>query len=238
MLRGLRRTARRALATVSAGTLKALQETTEPMRRRGRPLHPDVLTPAEWRVVEGVRHGLGNPAIARRLGVGIDAVKFHVSNALQKLALRDRRQLRLWRGARRAGAPTTRSRRSFDMTTAAFGTLAQIARGVADIRAAELWYRDVLGLPHLFTFDTMAFFDCGGVRLMLSQTPSGGESLLYFRVEHLHAHYDALLARGATPLSAPHRVHQHADGREEWLAFIEDNEGRPLGLAETLAPAA
>lgn len=208
------------------------------MRRRGRPLHPDLLTPAEWRVVDGVRHGLSNPAIARRLGVGIDAVKFHVSNALQKLALRDRRQLRLWRGVRRGGAQATTSMGSFDMTKSGFGALAQIARGVTDIRAAELWYRDVLGLSHLFTFGTLAFFDCGGVRLMLSQTPSSGESLLYFRVERLHAHYDALLARGATPLSAPHCVHRHADGHEEWLAFIEDNEGRPLGLAETLTPAA
>jgi DNA-binding CsgD family transcriptional regulator/catechol 2,3-dioxygenase-like lactoylglutathione lyase family enzyme len=187
------------------------------MRKRGRPVHPDLLTPAEWRVVDGVRHGLSNPAMARRLGVGIDAVKFHVSNALQKLGLRDRRQLRLWRGVR--------------------GALAQIARGVSDILAAERWYRDVLGLPHLFTFGTLAFFDCGGVRLMLSQTPSSGESLLYFRVERLHEHYDAVLARGAKPLGAPHRVHRHADGREEWLAFIEDNEGRPLGLAETLPPA-
>ena len=74
------------------------------MRRRGRPLHPDVLTPAEWRVVDSVRHGLSNPAIARRLDVGIDAVKFHVNNTLQKLALRDRRLLRLWRGVRRDSA--------------------------------------------------------------------------------------------------------------------------------------
>lgn len=207
------------------------------MRKRGRPVHPDVLTPAEWRVVDGVRHGLSNPAMARRLGVGIDAVKFHVSNALQKLGLRNRRQLRLWRGVRGVVAPIAPSRRSDDMPAHTLGPLAQIARGVSDIHAAELWYRDVLGLPHLFTFDTLAFFDCGGVRLMLSQTPSGGESLLYFRVERLHEHYDALLARGAKPLGAPHRVHRHADGREEWLAFIEDNEGRPLGLAETLQPA-
>lgn len=207
------------------------------MRKPGRPLHPDVLTPAEWRVVDGVRHGLSNPAIARRLGVSLDAVKFHVSNALQKLGMCDRRQLRLWRGMRRAITPVTAPMRSADMPTPAFGTLAQIARGVSDIRAAELWYRDVLGLPHLFTFDTLAFFDCGGVRLMLSQTPSKGESLLYFRVAHLQEHYDALLARGAKPISAPHRVHLHADGSEEWLAFIEAPDGQPLGLAETLPPA-
>ena len=50
---------------------------------RGRPPHDDVLTPAEWRVVEGVRHGMTNPEIARRQGVSLDAVKYHVANALQ-----------------------------------------------------------------------------------------------------------------------------------------------------------
>ncbi|MBB5713227.1 LuxR C-terminal-related transcriptional regulator [Sphingomonas aerophila] len=56
-------------------------------RSRGRTAHDDVLTPAEWRVVEAVRHGLTNAIIASRLGVSADAVKFHVANALQSSAL-------------------------------------------------------------------------------------------------------------------------------------------------------
>ena len=56
-------------------------------RSRGRPPHDDVLTPAKWRVTEAVRHGLANAAIAGRLGVSVDAVKFHVANVLQKLGL-------------------------------------------------------------------------------------------------------------------------------------------------------
>jgi DNA-binding NarL/FixJ family response regulator len=48
----------------------------------GRPPHEDVLTPAEWKVAESVRHGLTNRRIAERLGVSPDAVKFHVGNAL------------------------------------------------------------------------------------------------------------------------------------------------------------
>jgi DNA-binding NarL/FixJ family response regulator len=50
--------------------------------KRGRPRHPDLLTPAEWRVVDAVRHGMGTRQIARRRGVSPDAVKFHVANAL------------------------------------------------------------------------------------------------------------------------------------------------------------
>lgn len=115
-------------------------------------------------------------------------------------------------------------------TQTRLGPIGQIARTVRDSAAAETWYRDVLGLPHLFTFGTLAFFDCGGVRLMLSEGESSGDSLIYFRVDDLHATWDALQQRGAKGVSAPHRIHQHEDGSEEWMAFIEDNEGRPLGL--------
>ena len=62
--------------------------------RRGRPPHEDVLTPTEWRVVHAVQHGMSNRAIATRRGISIEAVKFHVSNALAKLDLADRRALR------------------------------------------------------------------------------------------------------------------------------------------------
>ena len=59
----------------------------------------------------------------------------------------------------------------------------QIARSVQDIKAATQWYKDVLGLPHLYSFGTLSFFDCGGVRLFLSQSETpAAESILYFRV--------------------------------------------------------
>ena len=74
------------------------------MPRRGRPPADDLLTPAEWRVADAVRHGLSNPQIARGQGVSVDAVKYHVGNALQKLGLADRRALRQWDGVPRRGA--------------------------------------------------------------------------------------------------------------------------------------
>ena len=65
--------------------------------RGGRPRHPDVLTPAEWRVLEALRDGGTNAAIAARLGLSPDTVKYHISNMLAKLELRDRRALAAWR---------------------------------------------------------------------------------------------------------------------------------------------
>jgi DNA-binding CsgD family transcriptional regulator len=73
-------------------------------RPRGRPPHADVLTPSEWRTVHAVQHGMSNAEIARRRGVSVDAVKFHVANALAKLGLRNRRELRAWFRAPAAGA--------------------------------------------------------------------------------------------------------------------------------------
>ena len=64
---------------------------------RGRPRHPDVLTPAEWRVLDELREGGTNAEIASRLSISGDAVKYHISNMLGKLELRDRRELADWR---------------------------------------------------------------------------------------------------------------------------------------------
>ncbi len=71
--------------------------------RGGRPRHPDVLTPAEWRVLEALREGGTNAEIGARLGISADAVKYHVSNMLGKLELRDRHALAAWRPEERRG---------------------------------------------------------------------------------------------------------------------------------------
>ena len=200
---------------------------------RGRPAHADILTPAEWRVVEAVRHGMTNPRIAARQGVSLDAVKYHVANALQKLGFSSRADLRRWDGVRRdsnlhltaidMNAPTT------------LGPIGQISRSVKDIKAAEAWYRDTLGLPHLFTFGNLAFFDCGGVRLFLSEGDGpAAESIIYFRVQDVRPACAALAAKGVEIINAPHMIRRHADGTEEWMAFFNDNEGRPLAIMSAI----
>lgn len=199
-------------------------------RRRGRPRHDDRLTPAEWRIVDAVRHGLGNREIARRRGISVDAVKYHVANAVAKLGLDGRAALRRWSGAPKGSALSFGEHRmnsSFAITG-----LGQVSRTVTDVAQSEAWYRDVLGLTHLYTFDTLAFFDCAGTRLMLSEaeTPQPAESILYLRVTDIGAAHEQLAARGVEFLGAPHKIHAHADGTEEWMAFFEDPEGRPLAI--------
>ena len=120
------------------------------------------------------------------------------------------------------------------MTKVALGPIGQIARSVSDIAVAEAWYRDVLGLPHLFTFGDLAFFDCNGTRLYLQQGEAKAESILYFRVADIHSALADLAEKGAKFVSAPHMVHRHADGREEWMAFFNDPDQRPLGLIMTI----
>lgn len=120
-----------------------------------------------------------------------------------------------------------------------FGALGQIARSVADIAAAERWYRDVLGLSHLYSFGQLAFFDCGGVRLMLSANDEGGApqaAILYFRVADIARSHEEMQAHGIAFLGAPHMIHRHADGTEEWMAFFADNEGRPLAIMSQVSP--
>ena len=204
---------------------------------RGRPRHPDVLTPGEWRVVDAVRHGLTNPDIARRLGVSLDAVKYHVANALHKLDLDGRAELRRWDGIRRDSALSKKETTMDQALT--LGAIGQIARTVADVAAARSWYADVLGLRHLYSFGNLAFFDCDGVRLFLSEGEAeAAASLLYFRVDDIRSAHAELRQRGVAFTHAPHMIHRHADGTEEWMAFFADNEGRPLALMSQVAAAA
>lgn len=205
---------------------------------RGRPPHPDILTPAEWRVVEGVRHGLTNPQIAKRLGHSTDAVKFHIANAMAKLGFTRRAQIRHWPGISRASA--LHAREPGMTEPVALGPIGQVSRHVSDIAAATVFYRDTLGLAFLYAFGNLAFFDCGGTRLFLSEGEgSQGDSVLYFRVPDIHAVHATLSERGATFIQAPHMIHRHEDGTEEWMAFFNDPDGRPLAImAQVLHKAA
>lgn len=199
------------------------------MSKRGRPAHDDLLTPAEWRIVEAVRHGMSNRDIASRRGISLDAVKFHVANALDKLGLKNRMALRHWHGIAKSSALYSKEIEMGDGLQ--LGPLGQISRKVKDINAARIWYGEVLGLKHLYSFGDLAFFDCGGMRLFLSQGDSGeGDSILYFRVPDIRSAHAGLAAKGVEFLQAPHMIHRHEDGTEEWMAFFKDNDGRPLAI--------
>ncbi len=203
-------------------------------RGRGRPRYDDILTPAEWRVVEAVRHGMTNRTIAAQRNISVDAVKYHVGNALQKIGLGSRAQLRRWNGVARASHLHQKEKPMQDQPLGAIG---QISRTVKDVEAATTWFKEVLGLKHLYSFGNLAFFDCSGIRLFLSQIEGGTphESIIYFKVGDIRTSHEALLARGAKFINAPHLIHRHEDGTEEWMAMMEDNEGRPLAIMSQVA---
>jgi DNA-binding CsgD family transcriptional regulator/catechol 2,3-dioxygenase-like lactoylglutathione lyase family enzyme len=206
-------------------------------RARGRPRHPDVLTPAEWRVANAVRHGMTNREISRRLRVSSDAVKYHIENILGKLSLAGRSELRRWSGE---PVDSALHRQGTAMTAdVKLGPIGQISRQVSDISAAVEWYKGVLGLPHLYTYGDLAFFDCGGTRLFLTSRKdegSAGQSVLYFSTPNITAAHERLVARGVTFRGAPHMIHRHDSGVEEWMAFFEDPDGQLLALMSQVRP--
>src|SRR5688572_10118445 len=99
--------------------------------------------------------------------------------------------------------------------------IGQIAINVHDIERATAFYRDVLGMNLLFQVPPkMSFFDCGGVRLMLS-LPEGEAydhpgSILYYKVDDIRATYESLKARGAAFEGEPHLIAKMPD-HELWM---------------------
>lgn len=181
----------------------------------GRPRHKGVLTATEWRVAEGVRHGLTNRQIAIRRSTSVDAVKFHVSNILGKLGFSSRKELRLWNGIEEESSMFAQSESDDPID----GAIEQIARTVSDLEASVVWFRDFLGLEHQFSAGGMAFLKCQGVRLMLTEGEAAEESLIYFRCNNIQSQHKRLLSSGVKIISAPHRIYTHEDGKEEWMFF-------------------
>ena len=146
---------------------------SNPVSRRGRPQYPDTLTPGEWGVLHLVRHGLTNRQIARMRQTTTDAVKFHVRNIRAKVGVGGRQQLRQWDGV---PARLRDKTKDVHMTTTQLGIekIAQISLSIKDVERTNTFYRDTLGLQHLFTFGNLSFFECGGVRLFLG-IPEEGE---------------------------------------------------------------
>lgn len=172
---------------------------------------------------------MSGPEIAKRRGISIDAVKYHVANILTKLGLDRRTELRAWTGIPKDSALGSKEP---NMESLLIGPVGQISRQVDDIAAARHWYGEVLGLDHLYSFGNIAFFDCGGVRLFLTEESDGakGESVIYFQVSDIRLTHLALESAGVEFTNAPHLIHRHDDGTEEWMAFFKDNEGRTLAI--------
>ena len=119
--------------------------------------------------------------------------------------------------------------------------IGQIAIRVRDLDRAVAFYRDVLGMRLLFRPPNLAFFDCGGIRLMLS-VPEKTEfdhpaSILYYRVADIQATHQSLVAAGVAIESPPHLIARMPD-HELWMAFFRDSEDNLLGLMSEIPNSA
>ena len=115
------------------------------------------------------------------------------------------------------------------------GPIGQISMNAHDVDRATAFYQDILKLPLLFRAGHMSFFDCGGVRLMLSR-PEKPEydhpgSVLYFKVRDIEGRHRELSDRGVAFLEDPHLIARMPD-HELWMAFFRDPEGNTLALME------
>jgi methylmalonyl-CoA/ethylmalonyl-CoA epimerase len=123
---------------------------------------------------------------------------------------------------------------------AGLSQIGQIAINVQDVERATAFYRDTLGMRFLFAFPGLAFFDCGGVRLMLSRAEDPKldhpASILYYRVADIEAAHQALAARGVRFETGPHLVARMPD-HELWLAEFSDSEENILALMAEKRPA-
>jgi methylmalonyl-CoA/ethylmalonyl-CoA epimerase len=104
------------------------------------------------------------------------------------------------------------------------GTIGQIAIPVTNIETSLAFYRDKLGLKFLFQLPNLAFFDCGGIRLMLDipQEPAWHNgSPIYFKVPDIEIAYESLQQRGVSFEGKPHLIAKMPD-HELWMAFFRD----------------
>jgi len=111
--------------------------------------------------------------------------------------------------------------------------IGQIAINVHNVERAIAFYRDKLGMKFLFEAGHMAFFDCGGVRLMLS-LPDKPEfdhpsSIIYYRVSDIQHACDVLESRGVRFEEKAILVAQLQD-HDLWMASFRDVDDNLLAL--------
>jgi methylmalonyl-CoA/ethylmalonyl-CoA epimerase len=122
------------------------------------------------------------------------------------------------------------------MLNLADSRIGQIAIVCKDVQRAKAFYKDVLGLRHLFDAGPkLSFFNCGGVRLMLTpaERPEDDHlsSILYYQIENIEAVQKDLAAKGVNFVNLPHMIAKMPD-HELWLSELRDSEGNALALME------
>jgi methylmalonyl-CoA/ethylmalonyl-CoA epimerase len=115
----------------------------------------------------------------------------------------------------------------------------QIAINAHDVERAAAFYRDMLGLKLLFKAGPgLAFFDCGGVRLMLTRPErpefDHASSILYFAVPDIQAAHARMKEKGVNFEDEPHVIARMPD-HDLWMTFFHDSEGNLMGLMSEVA---
>ena len=121
------------------------------------------------------------------------------------------------------------------------GSIGQISVSVHNLERAAVFYKEKLGLKHLFSVPSrMAFFDCGGIRLMLAipERPDVDHpsSILYFKVPDIEAAHRVLVSKGVHFETEPMLVAPMAT-HDLWLAEFRDSENNVLALMSEKAKA-
>jgi catechol 2,3-dioxygenase-like lactoylglutathione lyase family enzyme len=118
--------------------------------------------------------------------------------------------------------------------------IGQIAINTHDVERAVAFYRDALGLEYLFESGPLAFFMCGDVRLMLSVAESSEfdhpSSIIYFRVDDIHAAREELAGRGVPFEDEPHLIAEMPD-HDLWMTFFRDPDRNYHGLMSEVRKA-
>ena len=123
------------------------------------------------------------------------------------------------------------------MATDTFGLnkIQQIAIGVNNLEKSTAFYRDQLGMQFLFDAGHMSFFNCNGLRFMLTTLKhNDANSLIYFDVPDIQIAFNTLKSRGVSFDDEPHTVHE-TDTMALWMAFFKDSEGNLLAIASEVS---
>ena len=123
------------------------------------------------------------------------------------------------------------------------GRIKQIAVPVRDVKEAARFYRDTLGLKHLFDAPpALSFFDCGGIQLMLAGPEAQGKDgdqqhpVLFYDVSDIRKTHAKIKSAGAKSIDEPHVI-ARMNGREIWIASVSDGQGNVVSLMSDVAEA-
>jgi DNA-binding CsgD family transcriptional regulator/catechol 2,3-dioxygenase-like lactoylglutathione lyase family enzyme len=210
-----------------------------PYQRVGRPRHPDILTPAEWRILAGLRDGHANAEIASSIPCSVETVRFHLRNVRDKLGLRSRQALRDW-----PGRPVERHRLA-EESAHTWRIREQIPLiAVGDMPRSLAFYVDLLGMevvscwPDAPAVPGWAALGAAAARLMLhdghhrreAHTLRGGGSVtLTLYVDGLDALHAGLSGAGWKPSM----IERMPYGARE--CYLSDPDGNELALVEFAA---